>query len=120
MIKDIFSNTIANVKKVASKIKYKTVDLINDGIDWMIENPEITTVVLVPTAIAAIKSSQSMIVSHRVNKQNDRSDRSWYDRSTGLRWDLKRKMTNNDRMAITRMKAEGRDSIDILTTLNLI
>ena len=109
-----------DVKIFANKVKNKSTELITKGLDWMIENPEITTVVLVPTTLAAIKSSQSLIVSHRVNKQNDRSDRSWYDRSTGLRWDLKRKMNNNDRMAITRMKAEGRDSIDILTTLNLI
>lgn len=112
-----FKNAIVDK---AIKVKNYAIDLGIKGIHWVADNPEITTAILVPTAIAAVKSSQSIIVSHRVNKQNERSDRTWYDRSTGFRWDLKRKMSNNDRMIISKMKAEGYDTIDILMKLNLI
>lgn len=119
-MKEKFKDLKNSIFDNAIRIKNYAGDLCIRGLDWMIKNPGITTAVLVPTTIAAIRSSQSLIVSHRVNKQNERADRSWYDRSSGLRWDLKRKMTNNDRMAITRMKAEGQDTIDILMKLNLI
>ena len=87
---------------------------------WLSENPEVLATIAVPIIVSGIRSGQSLIVSHREQKKVDRADLTWYDRSTGLRWDLKRRMTNNDRMAITNLKADGMSSIDILMKLNLI
>ncbi len=115
-----FSKIKNSIKTGFDILKDKAIDYGIATIKWVKDNPEIITAVLVPTAIAGIRSGQSLIVSHRVNKQNERADRTWYDRSTGLRWELKRKMSNNDRMAITKLKAEGMSTIDILMKLNLI
>ena len=89
-------------------------------IDWVIDNPEAAAAIVVPITVNGLRSAQSMIVSHREKKKAERVDYTWYDRSTGLRWDLKRKMTNNDRQAIMEMKARGMSTIEILNTLRLI
>lgn len=117
-------NTFNKLKIMTSNFVIATKNLIVQSVsnawNWVKENPEATAAIAVPITVSAIRSGQSLIVSHREKKQIERADLTWYDRSTGLRWDLKRKMTNNDRKAITAMKANGADSIDILTQLNLI
>lgn len=110
----------SNIKEVASKVKNKVFDLGDRLLNLAIDNPEATAAIAVPIVVSGIRSGQSLIVNHRIKQQEARADRTWYDRSTGLRWDLRRKMTNNDRKAITEMKAQGMDSIDILSRLNLI
>lgn len=115
-LSELKDSLIENGKKVgksASRLGMKAVD-------WMIENPGITTAVVVPTGIAVIRSSQSLIVSHRVNKQQKLAAKTWYDPSTRFRWDLKRPMTNNDRMAISKMKEQGMTSVEALMNRNLI
>ena len=113
----ILAHRLANM---ASDTKDKAEDVIEDVLDWMIQNPEAAAGILVPISIAGIRSSQSLIVSHRLKKEHQRADRTWYDRSTGLRWDLRRKMTNRDRLIISQMKSQGVETIDILTRLRLI
>lgn len=119
-----FKRTFDRVKNNATTIFYKTKKVVvNTTIktfEWIENNPEAAAAIIVPILVSGIHSGQSLIVSHRENKKLNRADFTWYDRSTGFRWDLKRKMTNNDRQAITKAKADGMDSIDILMKLNLI
>lgn len=113
-----------DVKSKAIEIGSKAACYISDTAikagTWLSKNPEVLATIAVPIIVSGIRSGQSLIVSHREQKKVDRADLTWYDRSTGLRWDLKRRMTNNDRMAITSLKADGMSSIDILMKLNLI
>ena len=52
-------------------------------------------------------------------KERDRIDHTYYDPSTGMHWDLRRKATNEDRIAIEDRK--GKDSMsEILSDLKLI
>ena len=114
-------NKIMNTLKVkAIDIKDKACDYGWKALDWMANNPEAAAAIIVPIAVNSIQYGRSVLVSHREKKQLDRAELTWYDRSTGLRWDLKRKMSNNDRQAITQMKAQGVDTIDILMKLRLI
>lgn len=123
--------TMTNYKEKFNDLKSKAINFGNNAAhyistnarkayQWIKDNPEILTAVAVPITVSAIRSGQSMIVSHREKQKIDRAELTWYDRSTGLRWDLKRRMTNNDRLAITQMKADGVTTLDILVKLNLI
>lgn len=119
-----FKQEMSNFKNTAVNFGSKAINYISDAAiktgEWLSDNPEAVAAIAVPIIVSGIHAGQSLIVSHREKQKIDRADFKWYDRSTGLRWDLKRKMTNNDRMAITKMKSEGMKSIDILMKLNLI
>lgn len=88
-------------------------------IQWGIDNPEKVVAIIGVTA-ALLKSSQSLVVNHRMKVERARIDHTYYDPSTGFHWDLCRKATNNDRMRITELKKQGLDTYTILTQLKLI
>lgn len=88
-------------------------------VDWVANHPT-ETIAFIGLGISGVKASQSLVVNHRINKANKRADRTYFDPSTHFRWDLKRKMTNNDRAYISTKKREGVDMYDILKDRNLI
>lgn len=88
-------------------------------VDWVIEHPT-ETVGIVSLGVSGLKASQSLVVSHRTNKERDRIDRTYYDPSTGFHWSLRRKPTNQDRIEISKRKCAGEDVGKILTDLRLI
>ena len=83
------------------------------------ENPEIIFA-SIPIAVAAIKTGQSMVVSHRIAAERKRIDKTWYDPKTGMHWNLKRKLTNSEQGEILRRKEAGQDAYDILSSMNLL
>ncbi len=88
-------------------------------IQWGIDNPEKVVAIIGVTA-ALLKSSQSLVVNHRMKVERTRIDHTYYDPSTGFHWELIRKATNNDRMRITELKKQGLDTYTILRQLKLI
>ena len=66
-----------------------------------------------------LKASQSLIVSHRIFEENRRQDRTYYDPSSHMRWDLRRKPSNYERAEILRRRETGEDIYDILKSLGL-
>lgn len=108
------------VRNGAIRVKDWAVRNANNFLDWVIDNPETAAAIIVPTTVAAFKSGQSLIVSHRNKTERRRIDYTYYDPSTGFHWDLRRKPTNNDRMVIQSRKAQGQDTYKILNDLHLI
>lgn len=92
---------------------------VNGAVRWGIENPEKVVAIIGVTA-ALLKSSQSLVVNHRMKVERNRIDHTYYDPSTGFHWELIRKATNNDRMRITELKKQGLDTYEILHQLKLI
>lgn len=103
--------------RTISKQVGKTKDSI---IAWCEENPTEAATIIVGLGVAGFKSSQSLIVSHRNQVERNRIDKTWYDPHTGMHWDLKRKPTNNDRIAITEMLREGLSAGEALDRRKLI
>ncbi len=77
-------------------------------------------IAIAPIAIAGIRSSQSLIVSHRVNKERKRIDHSYYDRSTNMYWDLKRKLSNAEKAEVVKRKEAGEPVYDILRQMKVL
>lgn len=86
---------------------------------YITNNPEKVAAAIGAT-IALCNATKHLQVTHRVNSQNRIKDKTYYDPSTGFRWSLKRKMTNNDRLVITSRKKNGEDVAYILQDLRLI
>lgn len=86
---------------------------INSILTYAADHPELVT-----AATALILGSRqilrSLIVSHRVNKENRRKDYTLYDPHTGFHYQLCRKLTNNDYVEISRRQALGEPMHDIL------
>lgn len=117
---DRFRTFKSKLGKLATNTKDTIVRWVDSFVDWACENPEAAAAIVVPTVMATIKSSQSLIVSHRQKAERKRIDYTYYDPSTGFHWDLRRKPTNNDRMVIQSRKAQGQETYNILRDLRLI
>jgi len=87
--------------------------------EWVCDNPQ-AAASMVASAAVAIRAGQSLVVSSRVRREQNRIDRTYYDRSSGHHWQLRRKLTNTDRAVIDRRKKRGDDMFDILSDLGAI
>lgn len=103
------------ISKIADEVNTK----VRNGIRWAMDNPEITIAGIAATA-ALIRSTRSIVVSHRVVRERRRIDYTFYDPSSGFHWDLRRKPNNADRAEIIRRKKLGQDMYTILTEMRLI
>ena len=87
---------------------------------WVIENPAEATAVIVPIGIAAIHSSQSLIVSHRINKQDRLSRCKIYDHSLGTYWILDKPLSKKEMASFSAMKKSGKSTFEALDHLGRI
>lgn len=104
----------------ARRLGHNVNNVAKSFVIWALENPAQATAVVVPVTIAAIRSSQSLIVSHRINKQRQIADSRIYDHSLGSHWDLKRPLTNNEKAYIASMRKQGVSMHDALDELGVI
>lgn len=107
------------VKDFGRKAGNKVKRFGSEAVEFANRNREVL-VIAVPVVIAGIKSGQSLMVNHRINSERKRIDHTYYDPSTGMHWELKRKASNADRAEILRRKKAGQDVYDILRQMNLI
>lgn len=118
---------------MSKEFRKKLDEIIDNGVDiyheagdkarkagqWAIENPQ-ATVSIISSIALFLRASQSLIVSHRLHSEHRRADYTYYDRRSGHRWQLRRKLTNHDRAVIDRRRKQGDDMYDILNDLGVI
>ena len=95
---------------------------IHQGADWIRDNREIA-VMYASAAVAGIGAVCQLVKTFTPSaqeKHDKRVDRQYYDPSTGVHWDLKRKATNRDRVELVQRKRNGENTEDILKDLKLI
>ena len=114
---------IGNVKDRISefgrKAKREALDAGSRALEFANRNRELI-VIGAPVLIATIKSGQSLVVNRRLRNERSRIDHTYYDPSTGMHWELRRKATNADRAEILRRKKDGQDVYTILRQMKLI
>lgn len=106
--KDTIADISENANEIAGRIK-----------NFIINNPH-ATVAILSAGASLIRAMRSYNISSRITKETRRMDYKWYDPHTGLRWDLKRKLTNADRYEITRRQSNGEHAYDILKSIRAI
>ena len=95
-------------------------DRFNDAIKWCGDNKEVL-IVIVPVAIAGI-TAVTKLGGKFIGTYNERvlQNKSIYDHSFGTYWQLRRALTNNDRLIIDRRRAAGEKLGDILKDMRLL
>ena len=111
-LKDEFTGKVSDVANA-------TVELAAEVGNWVLNNPE-KIIAGITLGVAVANATKSLVVSHRKNRERAMIDRTYYDPSTGMHWELRRKATNADRIAIMNGKANGQSIVDILVERKLI
>ena len=119
-IKKTFEEAKYKAKRGAEVVCDTASNLGRSFVEFAKENPSAAIGIAVPIGVAAIRSGQSLIVTHRLKVQNKMASRKIYDASLGTSWDLRRPLTNNDRKAISQMRANGSSLSDALASRKLI
>lgn len=111
--------TIDYIVDRGTDIYHDTGDTIHKIGSWAVDNPQ-ATVSIISSIALLLRASQSFVVSHRIKSEHRRADFTYYDRYSGHRWQLRRRLTNYDRAVIDRRKRRGDDTYDILSDLGVI
>jgi len=119
-IKKTFEEAKYKAKRGAEVVCNTAANLGSSFVQFAKDNPSAAIGIAVPIGVAAIRSGQSLIVTHRIKVQNKMASRRIYDASLGTSWDLRRPLTNNDRKAISQMRANGSSLSEALSNRKLI
>lgn len=117
---DIKSEMNARWTGFTIKAKYKA----RQAIEWMKENKEITTGILIPTGIVVIKTVSGIAksVDRKIDlkKEQDLKDLYIYDRSLGYYHELNRKLKPSEALEIDQRRSNGESMAQILASMNLL
>lgn len=87
---------------------------------WINDNRE-TVVVVAPIVIGgAIKISQLALRRHNIHLETRNKELFVYDRSLGHYWELRRKLSNNEWLAIETRRKSGENLAQILSSLRVL
>ena len=92
---------------------------VNDIVKYAYDNPKETATIIVAIGTVfttILRLTQTIAINNRCNSYN----KTYYDQSTKIRWDLKRKLTNNENQLIHYRKKHGEEIYDILKSMNLL
>ncbi len=106
------------IEMVKRVVREKT----NAGKNWVKNNGDklMDGVAAGVALIGSVCAIVRMVGGTAQDRHDRRVDRQYYDPSTGVHWDLKRKPTNSDRVELMRRKRNGDNTEDILKDLKLI
>lgn len=106
----------------AEKMKRVVKEKMNQAINWVgAHGSEVLTYGTGAIAmISAVNRVVRWVKPSAIDRHDKKVARTYYDPSTGMHWDLRRKATNADRSEIVRRKRNGEYAEDILKDLKLI
>lgn len=110
------------IHDVISDVKFKAQDTKVRACRWIQENPDkaITYLTIASIAVGIGVKVIGIIKPSAAELHEKRMDKTYYDPSTGMHWDLKRNLTNSDRIEILDRKRDGEYTEDILTDMKLL
>lgn len=107
------------LKEKAMEAKANMEKRAEQAIDWMAQNPELTTVG-VAAAGKVLWEVGRAAKRRQVDKLEYDRKRSVYDPSIGSRWTLRRPMTNNENCELQRRIAAGQSRGEALRQMGLL
>lgn len=106
-------------KEILTEVGRKTKAALSSGWQFVKENRE-DLVVLVPLGVAAVTGLKKATQKTTVDSERYRIDHTYYDPHTGRHWELKRKMTNYERMELEERQAAGELTGHILRDMRIL
>lgn len=112
-------------EKLRDKLSEMKVGLKNKAGEawrWILDHAE-TILKITPVLLAIATGTVKFIRTVRgsaADRHEDRMKKCYYDPSSGFHWDLKRNLTNEERIEISRRKREGEFTEDILESMRVL
>lgn len=110
------------LKDKLNETKEKVSEKASEAINWTKNNWQAVlagAAVAIPLATSAVKLVKSLKGS-AADRHEDRMKNCYYDPSTGLHWDLKRMLSNSERIELMKRKRDGEYTEDILMDMKLL
>lgn len=110
------------LKDKLNEAKEKVSEKASEAINWTKDNWQAVlagAAVAIPLATSAVKLVKSLKGS-AADRHEDRMKNCYYDPSTGLHWDLKRMLSNSERIELMQRKRDGEYTEDILMDMKLL
>lgn len=92
---------------------------VKEIINYAANNPREVTAIIV-AAITCLSTIVRLTQTMSVNRRYISSEQTYYDPSSMIHWDLKRKLSNNEKQMIRYRKLNGEDIYDILRQMNVL
>lgn len=112
--KSIWEKTKEKLKEAAPKIKKGA----GEAWEWLKDNRE-ELVKFTPFILGAIGLVKSLKPT-ATQTERERIDHTYYDPRTGLHWQLRRPLSNDERMELERRRRLGEDAGDILSSMRVL
>ena len=123
---NIVNHDDRSLKEKAKSAWYEVKDWIdvkmNEVKIWF-EGNWMTIIKLMPIVFGTITwgiKIAKMLKGSAADRHEDRMDKTYYDPSTGLHWDLKRDMNNSERIELSQRKRNGEFVEDILRDMRIL
>lgn len=110
------------VRDKLSEAKTKLKNKAGEAGRWIMDHAE-TILKLTPVVLAIATGTVKFIRTVRgsaADRHEDRMGKCYYDPSSGFHWELKRKLTNDERVEISRRKRDGEFTEDILKSMRVL
>lgn len=110
------------LKDKLNEAKEKVSEKAGEAINWTKNNWQAVlagAAVAIPLATSAVKLVKSLKGS-ALDRHEERMKNCYYDPSTGLHWDLKRMLSNSERIELMQRKRDGEYTEDILMDMKLL
>lgn len=110
------------LKDKLNEAKEKVSEKASEAINWTKNNWQAVlagAAVAIPLATSAVKLVKSLKGS-AADRHEERMKNCYYDPSTGLHWDLKRMLSNSERIELMQRKRDGEYTEDILMDMKLL
>lgn len=91
-----------------------------NGKRWCADNPQLLAVIISGAISLTAVGFKSISTSVNLRKEEHIKNEYCYDRSLGHYWELRRKLTNDEWVAIDKRKKKGERLADILDSLKVL
>lgn len=107
-------------KEKAKKLLSQAKEKVSDVVDWSVENPKEAFAAATGIAGAVFGLTKMLPKKTVTQKERERIDTTYYDPSTGLHWELTRKLTNAERARLAEAKRQGVPVERVLSAMGVL
>lgn len=115
---------VREFNSIGERIKYNAKEAFRKTGEWAKEHKKEVSIITTIAAVTGIKIIGTKMY-RKLNPTNaqierDRIDHTYYDPSSGLHWDLKRRLTNLERSRVDEARRNGTPVYDILKAMKVL
>lgn len=112
-------NFVEKMKRKAWEIKHDAQIDINRKVDWCVHNKEFVALAA-PFVFKGVKAGYGLLKKTKTQKEIEQREKWVYDNRNGIRVDLRRKLTNKEKIKLDTERKKGRSVTEILNEMGLI